>query len=307
MSERPADHGSTEVPARRVFRFAPSPNGLLHLGHAFSALLNHDLAHLAGGRLLLRLEDIDRARSTPEFERRIIEDLGWLGLAFDEVPRRQHEHHADYEAALDALRGEGLLYPAFMTRGETRAFAAAFEEREGRIWPRDPDGAPVYPALDRDLCESERNDRIAAGEPFAWRLDMARALALVDGPLGFEDTGGETPAEVAAEPALWGDVVLARFDTPTSYHLAVTVDDALQGVTDVVRGRDLLPSTSVHRLLQALLGLPVPRYHHHDLILGGDGRKLSKSRGDASLRALGEAGLTPADIRRMVGLGPAPA
>ncbi|MBB3996292.1 tRNA glutamyl-Q(34) synthetase GluQRS [Aureimonas pseudogalii] len=291
---------------RRVFRFAPSPNGLLHLGHAYSALLNHDLARAAGGAFLLRLEDIDRARCTPAFERRILDDLQWLGLGWDAAPRRQHEHFDDYATALDALQGEGLVYPGFMTRGETRAFASAFEEREGLPWPRDPDGAPLYPALDRDLGEAERRGRIAAGEPFAWRLDMGAALERLSAELAFEESGGGGREAVRADPALWGDVVLARFDTPTSYHLAVSVDDALQGVTDVVRGRDLLPSTSVHRLLQALLGLPVPRYHHHDLILGGDGRKLSKSRGDAAVRTLGEAGLTPEDIRRMVGLGLAP-
>ncbi len=189
-----------------------------------------------------------------------------------------------------------------MTRGEVKGFAALHEEREGRSWPRDPDGAPIYPGLDRDLTPIERRARIRDGAPFAWRLDMAAALARLEGPLSFVETGNGSEDEVLAEPALWGDVVLARKDLPTSYHLAVTLDDALQGVTDVVRGCDLLPSTSVHRLLQALLGLPVPRYHHHELILGEDGRKLSKSEGAASVRALGEAGLTPVDIRRMVGL-----
>ena len=287
---------------RRVFRFAPSPNGLLHLGHAYSAFLNHDLALACGGRFLLRLEDIDRARCTPELEARLIGDLEWLGLAPAEPPRRQSEHFADYEAALEALRDAGLAYPGFMTRGEMRAFASLHEEREGRPWPRDPDGAPIYPGLDRDLSPTERRARIAAGEGFAWRLDMRAALDRLGGVLSFTESGGGEPAEVRADPALWGDVVLARRDLPTSYHLSVTVDDALQGVTDVVRGRDLLPSTSVHRLLQELLGLAQPRYHHHDLILGEDGRKLSKSEGAASVRALGAAGLTPADIRRMVGL-----
>ncbi|RIX99987.1 tRNA glutamyl-Q(34) synthetase GluQRS [Aureimonas flava] len=285
-----------------VFRFAPSPNGLLHLGHAYSALLNADLARQRGGRLLLRLEDIDTARCTPALEAMLREDLAWLGFAHETPVRRQSAHFADYRAALEALAGEGLAYPAFMTRGEIRRHAAAFEEAEGAPWPVDPDGAPIYPALDRLLPEGERRRRMAAGEPFAWRLDMRRARERLVAPLLFAETGGGEAVDVPAEPELWGDVVLARRDTPTSYHLSVVVDDAIQGVTHVVRGLDLLPSTSVHRLLQALLGLPVPVYHHHDLILGSDGQKLSKSRGDVSLRALREAGLGPEDIRRMVGL-----
>ena len=290
------------VAAPPVFRFAPSPNGLLHLGHAASALMNADLAAAGGGRLLLRLEDIDPVRCTPALEAMLVEDVAWLGVPFETPVRRQSEHFDDYRAALDALIAEGLAYPAFMTRGEIRRHAAAFEAREGRPWPLDPDGAPLYPALDRSLGGQERERRIASGEPFAWRLDMTAALARLGRPLAFIETGGGEAVEVAAEPALWGDVVLARCETPTSYHLSVVVDDALQGITHVVRGRDLLASTSVHRVLQALLDLPAPVYHHHDLVLGPDGRKLSKSRGDVALRALREAGLSPADIRRMAGL-----
>lgn len=287
-----------------VFRFAPSPNGELHLGHARSSLLNHRLARDMSGRFLLRFEDIDTERCRPAFERAIEADLAFLGIGWDGVPRRQSEHFDDYRAALEALAGEGLAYPAFMTRGEAKAFASRFEEEEGRPWPRDPDGAPLYPGLDRDLGPDERATRIAAGEPFAWRLDMKAALARL-GALSFIEAGfgsGDAGVEVAAEPELWGDVVLARKDVPTSYHLSVVVDDALQGVSEVVRGRDLLPSTSVHRVLQALLGLPAPRYHHHDLVLGPDGRKLSKSAGDTAIRAFREAGLTAEDIRRMVGV-----
>ncbi|SKA18802.1 tRNA glutamyl-Q(34) synthetase GluQRS [Consotaella salsifontis] len=289
--------------AQPVFRFAPSPNGELHLGHAYSALLNHHMAREAGGRFLLRMEDIDRARCSLENERRIEADLHWLGVEWDEPPRRQSIHFADYAAALDALIAEGLVYPAFMSRGAVRAFAEHYAEREGRSWPRDPDGALLYPGEERGLGEVERAERIAEGEAFAWRLDMASALARL-GRLDWLETGagpeGET-GRVAAEPSRWGDVILARKEIPTSYHLAVVVDDALQGVTHVVRGRDLFHSTSVHRVIQALLGLPAPVYHHHDLILGDDGRKLSKSAGDVSLKALREAGLTAADIRRMVG------
>lgn len=288
----------------RVFRFAPSPNGELHLGHAFSALLNHDLARGAGGRFLLRLEDIDVARCHPRFETAIAEALDWLEIAPDEAPRRQSEHFGDYAEALDALRGEGLVYPAFMTRGEVRRFAERHEETAGTAWPRDPDGALLYPALDRDLTDGERASRIAAGDPYAWRLDMARAVERT-GPLRWVETGDAQSGavDVAAEPGLWGDVVLARRDVPTSYHLAVVVDDALQDVSTVVRGCDLLPSTSVHRVLQALLDLPAPIYHHHSLILDADGRKLSKSEGDAGLLALRHLGMGPRDVRRMVGLG----
>lgn len=296
--------------SQRIFRFAPSPNGALHLGHAFSALLNHDLARVAGGRFLLRHEDIDRARCTLAFERGIEHDLHWLGVEWDEAPRRQSEHFADYRAALEALADEGLVYPAFMTRGEVRAFAARWQEENGEPWPCDPDGAPIYPGLDRALDESERRARMADGEAFAWRLDMASACERV-GRLCWEARGyGEDEGSwtvAPATPALWGDVVLARKDLPTSYHLSVVVDDALQGVTDVVRGADLQSATSVHRLLQELLGLAPPIYLHHPLILGEDGRKLSKSARDAGLADLRAAGLTPPDIRRMVGLTPSPA
>jgi glutamyl-Q tRNA(Asp) synthetase len=285
-----------------IFRFAPSPNGELHLGHAHSALLNARLAAEAGGRFLLRIEDIDLERCTPAYERGILDDLAWLGIAWEEPVRRQSEHFADYAAALERLIDEALAYPAFMSRGEVRAWIA--EETAGD-WPRDPDGALLYPPLDRDLPERERRARIDAGEPYAWRLDMRTALERAHGRQDWFETGmgplGET-GRVAADPAAWGDVVLGRKEMPASYTLCVVVDDALQGVTDVVRGRDLFYATAVHRLLQDLLGLPVPIYRHHDLVLGEDGRKLSKSRRDTSLRALREAGATPNDIARMVGL-----
>jgi glutamyl-Q tRNA(Asp) synthetase len=287
-----------------VFRFAPSPNGELHLGHAYSALLNADLAAEAGGRLLLRIEDIDLERCRPKFERGILDDLAWLGLAWETPVRRQSAHFADYRAALHMLIDADLVYPAFMSRGEARAWIVEAEDEHG-AWPRDPDGAPLYPPADRALSPAERRRRITAGDPYSWRLDMAAALDRVGAVPGWREDGhgpdGETGL-VAADPAAWGDVVLARRDVPASYMLCVVVDDALQGVTDVVRGRDLFHATSVQRLLQELLGLPAPAYLHHDLILGDDGRKLSKSRGDTALRALREAGLTPRDVRRMVGL-----
>ncbi|KQT53949.1 MULTISPECIES: tRNA glutamyl-Q(34) synthetase GluQRS [unclassified Aureimonas] len=291
-----------------VFRFAPSPNGELHLGHALSALTNHAMARASGGRFLLRLEDIDPERCRPELERGILADLAFLGIEWDGEPRRQSEHFDRYREALDRLEQEGLVYPAFLSRGEIRARAERAEAETGRRWPRDPDGAPLYPGDDRALSTSERAARIAAGDAHVVRLDMAAALSRA-GPLGFTETGagpaGET-GRLAADPGAWGDVVLARKGLPTSYHLAVTVDDALQGVTHVVRGQDLFAATSVHRLLQALLGLPEPVYHHHRLVLGDDGRKLSKSRGDVSLRALREAGETAESIRARLGFSPGP-
>ena len=290
--------------SRPVFRFAPSPNGELHLGHAHSALLNYERAQEAGGRFLLRIEDIDTARCTPEFERQIYEDLAWLGLKWEEPVRRQSEHFDDYRAALDGLIAEELVYPAFMTRGEVRG-AIAEEEAAGRHWPHDPDGVPLYPGLDRQLSRRERRRRMEGGDPFAWRLDMEEAVARMRGPIFWEEKGGGPEGEtgrIRADPSEWGDVVLARKDVPTSYHLSVVVDDALQGVTEVVRGRDLFFATSVQRLLQELLGFSPPAYFHHELIMGDDGRKLSKSRRDTGIAALRAAGMTPADIRRMVGL-----
>ena len=282
-----------------IFRFAPSPNGYLHLGHAASALLNFDLARRCGGRLLLRIEDIDATRCRPEYERAIYEDLAWLGLAWDEPVRRQSEHLDGYRAALARLEDLGLIYPSFESRAEIARLVRA-REVQGP-WPRDPDGAPIYPGNAKALAPAERARRIAAGEPYALRLDMAAALARAP-PLAWReraDGGGD--GTIAAEPAAWGDVVLARRETPTSYHLSVVVDDALQGVTEIVRGMDLYAATAVHRLLQAVLALPEPVYRHHRLILDADGRKLAKSTRATGLRELRAQGATPADIRRMVG------
>ena len=288
-----------------VFRFAPSPNGELHLGHAFSALLNLAMAAESGGRLLLRIEDIDIERSTKRFEEGIYRDLAWLGVRWETPVRRQSEHFADYAAALDELIRDDLVYPAFMSRGEVRDQIAAMERR-GRRWPRDPDGVPLYPGMDRTLAASERRRRVAAGEPFAWRLDTAAALSSLGRTLYWSEFTGEAMTasmEIEARPQDWGDVVLARRDVPTSYHLSVVVDDAVQGVSRVVRGRDLHAATGVQRLLQELLGLPVPAYFHHRLIVGADGRKLSKSFRDTGLTALREAGLTPGDVKRRLGIG----
>ena len=281
---------------RPVFRFAPSPNGALHLGHAYSAILNFEMARETGGRLLLRMEDIDTERCSPALERAMLDDLAWLGLSWEEPVRRQSEHFADYEKALDALEAEGLVYRAYLSRSEIRRLVEA-HEMTGTPWPRDPDGAPVYPG-----SREENGDDDA---PYLLRLDMERALAWRgEPPEWIEDGSGPDgqSGRISADPAAWGDVVLARRDTPTSYNLSVVLDDALQGVTHVVRGRDLFHATSVHVLLQDLMGLPRPRYVHHDLVLAEDGRKLSKSNRDTSLRSLRAAGTTPEDIRRMIGL-----
>ncbi|HEY4142577.1 MAG TPA: tRNA glutamyl-Q(34) synthetase GluQRS [Pseudolabrys sp.] len=280
-----------------VFRFAPSPNGYLHLGHALSAMKNADMAKAAGGRLLLRIEDIDDARCRPEYEVAIYEDLGWLGITWEEPVRRQSNHLANYRAALAKLDIMGLIYPAFESRSDIARIVAEREAASGQPWPRDPDGGLRYPELSKSLPVDERRRLIDAGAPYALRLDMMAAFART-GPLDW-DEAGET---VAADPAAWGDIILARKDTPNSYHLSVVVDDAAQGVTDVVRGRDLFQSTAVHRVLQTLLGLPAPRYHHHRLILDAEGRKLSKSTAATGLRDIRTRGVIPAQVRTAVGL-----
>jgi glutamyl-Q tRNA(Asp) synthetase len=284
-----------------IFRFAPSPNGFLHLGHALSALLNFDMARAERGRLLLRIEDIDVTRCRREYESAIYEDLRWLGLTWEQPVRRQSEHLAEYSAALARLEKEELVYQSFESRTEI-ARAVAEHETEGP-WPRDPDGAPLYPGNVRSIPPSERQRRVAAGEPYALRIDMAAAIART-GALSWTELGAGPNGEAGtlqASPEAWGDVVLARRETPTSYHLSVVVDDATQGVTQVVRGQDLFASTSVHRLLQALLGLPTPIYRHHRLILDADGRKLSKSSSSTALHELRATGATPRAIRDLVG------
>jgi glutamyl-Q tRNA(Asp) synthetase len=284
-----------------ICRFAPSPNGYLHLGHALSALVNFDLARATGGRFILRIEDIDQARCRSEFETAIYEDLSWLGIAWDGAVERQSEHLDDYRAALARFDADGLVYPSFESRMEIAAQVAAAPAP----WPQDPDGAPLYPGAAAVLSRAERSRRVAAGEAYALRLDMAAACARAGAAaLTWNETGSGPDGEsgiVAAAPARWGDVVLGRKEAPGSYHLAVVVDDARQGITHVVRGRDLFWSTSVHRLLQELLGLPVPAYRHHRLLLGPDGRKLSKSTQATALRSLRRDGVTAAEIRRMVG------
>ena len=264
---------------RITTRFAPSPTGRLHLGHAWSAIQAHDLARERGGRFLLRIEDIDGTRSRPEHVRAILDDLAWLGLDWDGAVTFQSQRLDLYQAALDRLKAAALVYPCFCTRAEiAREIAAAGSA------PHGPDG-PTYPGTCRALGEDERAARIA--EPHAWRLDMAKAIATA-GPLEWHD---ELAGLQVADPAAFGDVVLARKDAPSSYHLAVTVDDAAQGVSHVVRGRDLFAATHIHRLLQALLGLPTPIYRHHALLTDANGNRLAKRNGAPTLESLRFAGV----------------
>ena len=284
-----------------VLRFAPSPNGYLHLGHALSALIDFEMARALNGRFLLRIEDIDATRCRPEFEQAIYEDLAWLGIRWEEPVRRQSDNLDAYAQALAKLEAQGLIYPSFESRGE---IARHIAQHTGAPWPHDPDGSPLYPGDSRQLAPAERARRLAAGEPYALRLDMSAGLERT-GALTWVETGADPKQDhetLMAEPQKWGDVVLARKDTPTSYHLSVVVDDALQGITHVVRGQDLFQATSVHRVLQTLLDLPAPLYHHHRLILDAEGHKLSKSTQATALRELRQQGRTAADIRRMVGL-----
>jgi glutamyl-Q tRNA(Asp) synthetase len=274
-----------------VTRFAPSPNGRLHLGHAFSALTAWDAARAAGGRFLLRIEDIDGGRSRRELEAEIYEDLAWLGVRWDGPVRRQSEHLDEYAAALARLDAAGLIYPCFCTRREIESALTA---------PHGPDGS-VYPGTCRDLDASARADRVAAGRPYARRLDLGAALART-GPLAFEESGERAPVDASRLAREIGDVVLARKDVPASYHLAVVHDDALQGVTTVIRGVDLAFATPLHRLLQALLDLPFPAYRHHRLITDAAGKRFAKRDDAATLRSLRESGVTPREIRARVGL-----
>jgi glutamyl-Q tRNA(Asp) synthetase len=286
---------------RPVFRFAPSPNGELHLGHALSALAGYEQAKAAGGRFLLRIEDIDVGRTRPEYVAGIFEDLRWLGIEWEEPALFQSQRMEAYREAADRLAALGVLYPCFATRTEIEAAAAAGGAT-------DPDGAPLYPGLWKGRAQAEVAEKRAAGRRSALRLDMglARQIAakkLQGAGLTFRELAEDGRLQsVTAHPERWGDAMIVRKDVPASYHLAVVVDDAWQGVTHVTRGRDLYPATDLHRLLQALLDLPEPVYRHHRLIVDEQGRKLAKSAKDTSLSALREQGVTPAGIRRLVGL-----
>jgi glutamyl-Q tRNA(Asp) synthetase len=279
-----------------VTRFAPSPTGHLHLGHAYAALFAWHTATDEGGRFLLRIEDIDAGRVRADFEAALLDDLAWLGLDWPTPVRRQSEHFDDYRAALDRLAARNLLYPCFCTRADIRAEI----ERAGaapHATSHGPDGAPLYPGTCRALDAGLQAERIASGTPHALRLDVARASALA-GPLRWHD---RVQGEIAARPAIFGDVVLARRETPASYHLAVTLDDHLQGVTLVTRGEDLFEATHVHRLLQALLGLDMPDYHHHRLLLDDSGKRFAKRDRAVGLKDLRARGATPAEVRALAG------
>lgn len=276
-----------------ITRFAPSPTGWLHLGHAYAALFAEQKARQNSGRFLLRLEDIDGTRARPEYETALFDDLRWLGLTWEQPVLRQSDHAQDYRRALDELAALDLLYPCFCTRREIQEEIAQAAQA-----PHGPDGA-LYPGTCRNRSADERTDRIAAGQPYALRLDVAKAIALAGHGLTWED--GDRGLQ-KAEPAVFGDVVLARKDTPASYHLAVVVDDARQGITLVTRGQDLFEATHLHRLLQELLKLPVPQWHHHRLIADENGRRLAKRDNARSLRTLRDEGWTAARVREVLGV-----
>jgi glutamyl-Q tRNA(Asp) synthetase len=284
-----------------VLRFAPSPNGALHLGHALSALVGFDMARRLGGRFLVRIEDIDVARCREELVAGIYEDLAWLGITWEEPILRQSQHFAVYAEAAQWLEAQGLLYPCFASRTEI------VDAAKGGLL--DPEGSPLYPGLHKRLSKAEIEERMGNGERFALRLDMERALEaaarrLGGRPLTFTELDEEgNPTVIEARPERWGDAVILRKEVPASYHLAVTVDDARQGVTHVTRGRDLYAATDIHRLLQVLLGLPEPRYHHHRLLTDAEGRKLGKSEGDTALASLRAAGVSGQEISTRIGFG----
>jgi len=281
-------------------RFAPSPSGPLHLGHAFAALQAHAAARDTGGHFLLRMEDLDESRCTAAHEAAIVADLEWLGIEWDGPVRRQSERVGHYRQALESLAARELVYPCFCTRGDIAREIGAMASA-----PHGADG-PLYPGTCRLLSANERRARLAAGVAHAWRLDIAAAVAVAgNGGLSFEETGRGPSGEsgvIMLEPGVLGDVVLGRKDLGVSYHLAVVIDDADQEVSLVTRGEDLFASTHVHRLLQSLLGLPVPRYRHHALIRDGGGRRLAKRDRDRTLAALRRTGTTPGEIRQQLGV-----
>lgn len=290
-----------------ITRFAPSPTGYLHLGHAYSASLASDAAAKAGGVFLLRLEDIDTTRCRPEFETAIYEDLAWLGLRWPLPVRRQSDHMADYAAALDRLRALGVVYRCFLTRKEIAAASLSAPHTPGEGAANEDDGGVIYTGPTRIMSDDEQEARIARGESFAWRLSIKYSQDLLGenfARLEFVERAPGSNAEqiVSARPEQLGDVIIARKDTPTSYHLSVTHDDALQGVTHIIRGEDLRLSTHIHVLLQRLLHLPTPTYWHHPLLTGPDGKRYAKRDRSLTLASLRDAGVSPADIRSRIGL-----
>ena len=283
---------------KAVFRFAPSPNGHLHMGHAYSALLNQKMAREIGGKLLLRIEDIDTTRCTPELETQLLHDLEWIGFEWDETPRRQSEHFEDYAQALEKLAKLDLVYPSALSRGEIKKIIQTKKE-SGEDWPIDPDGSPLYPGNERKLDKAEQLQMMSEAQTYALRIDMEKAVGHIGHEVSWTEMEHKQP--IIGDPQLWGDVILARKDFPVSYHLCCTLDDALQGITHVVRGKDLYHATSIHSLLYALLELEKPVYHHHELILDDNLEKLSKSKNHTSLKELKQAGMTSALLKQKLG------
>lgn len=284
---------SLEIP-QQIFRFAPTPNGALHIGHAYSALLNFDMANKTQGKLLLRFEDIDTQRCSREYETAILKDLEWLRIEWSGDIRRQSDHFKEYESYLQKLENMDLLYPSFLSRSQIKDFVATAPAS----WPSDPDGVPHYPGEEKQWSEPQRKEAMASHENYAIRLDIQKAIDIVGEKLFWREQGSKTEGDASC----WGDVLLGRESCPASYHLCVVIDDALAGVNHIVRGQDLFHATSLHCLLQKLLGFPQPHYHHHRLICDDNGRKLSKSQGDITLAQWRRKGMNVQDIREHLGL-----
>ena len=289
-----------------ITRFAPSPNGRLHLGHAYSACLAHDMAKQRDGQFILRIEDIDIGRSRDHFREAIFEDLNWLGLDWSTPVIQQSKRFGIYKAALTRLNDMGVIYPCWATRAEIRAHIDALP---GGIkhWPRDPDGAPIYPKLYSDISEHERRDHMWEGRDYAWRLNIEKlqlmAEAINGGPLFFREVDllNQNECEtIKVDARAFGDVIIARKDIPTSYHLSVVIDDDAQNITQVIRGQDLKAATHIHRLLQSVLDLKVPHYHHHPLLYWSGGRRLSKTAGDIGFRSMLGDSAKAAQIRALL-------
>lgn len=296
--------------SRPIFRFAPSPNGYLHPGHAYAALLNQKICRAHNGIMLLRMENTDIGRSNRKYEDAILEDLTWIGFEWQGEVRRQSEYFDRYQTKLDELRNAGFAYPSFLSRREIRGVVEKWEKDNDNDWPRDPDGALHYPGIGREFDEATRIRLQAENPNFAMRLDINAAIGNNPNDLNWQemqcdDNGAELKQErIKCAPEQWGDVILGRKDIPASYHLACVIDDGLQNITHVVRGKDIYHATSIHRVLQKLLGIEPPIYCHHDLLLDDQGEKLSKRHGDKSLRELREEGMLPSDIHRLIGLTP---
>lgn len=283
-----------------VFRFAPSPNGHLHLGHAFSALLNQKMAREAGGKLLLRIEDIDPTRCTQELEDQMLHDLEWIGFEWDETPRRQSEHFEDYAQALEKLAKLDLVYPSALSRGEIKKIIQT-KQGNSENWPRDPDGSPLYPGCERNFDNAQRLELITSVQDYALRLNIKSARETITTPLNWTEQSTKQSETINANPLLWGDIIIARKSLPISYFLCCTYDDGIQNISHVVRGKDLYHSTSIHVMLGQILGFQKPVFHHHDLILDDKGQKLSKSKDHTSLKDLRHKGVTVEQLKEKLG------